>query len=708
MAAAPLLLPGISFAATSCAEIHTSNPAAGDGSYTLGIGDQRVDVFCHDMAGTPREYVVLPHTGSTTNYSYYGQGPNTSADGLTTWFSQVRLDPATLTLLLDDTTFSTSQGWIWFDTGYQYSRALGIAADCVMPESDSGRSNIDLTGTPFDIVPDQFHLVGAWPAGSAIFSSPQSVNLKGGGYCGGISTLDNRLRVNLRSAPEPNADLVHSYSFSTSAADSVGGAHGTLQGGAKTANGEVVLNGSSSYVSLPIGNTLSQLQDATFEAWVQWNGEPGTEANIFNVEGAASSYLSLRATRQGTPLFVINSAQGDKLSVESPYKPFPAGVLTHVVVTIDHMTQITRLYINGLEVARSSSPLTPATLGAASNSTLGYSMYGEDPFFKGSISEFRVYRTALSPTQIAARFDAKDTPRVLETSISEQPANPSNQGSASFLFSGNGTQLHYLCSLDGNTFGACTSPFTIEPLSEGLHTFQVKAHDTMGNMEAMPSSFSWRVDLTPPETRFDSTPAPETRVQAPSFSFSSSEPRSTFECSLDQAPFSECPGVFPALADGPHRLSVRAIDEATNVDPDPARYSWTVDTAAPQEPSFEVPAPGQTLFTDRPSFSGKAEPGITLRLFIDGVEADPVETNDQGFWRILPASPLPWGKHRVTAVASDRAGNTSPLAIEVHFSTSQRGAYGLNCAATSSSWRGSSPWALLLIGLLYTRRRPFH
>jgi hypothetical protein len=45
--------------------------------------------------------------------------------------------------------------------------------------------------------------------------------------------------------------------------------------------------------------------------------------------------------------------------------------------------------------------LTPAVIGATVNNWLGRSQWN-DPLFKGSISEFRIYAAALSPEEIAA------------------------------------------------------------------------------------------------------------------------------------------------------------------------------------------------------------------------------------------------------------------------------------------------------------------
>jgi hypothetical protein len=65
------------------------------------------------------------------------------------------------------------------------------------------------------------------------------------------------------------ATLIHRYSFTSNANDSVGTANGTLQGSATIAGGKVVVNGAShavSYVSLPAG-LVSSLSAVTIEAW---------------------------------------------------------------------------------------------------------------------------------------------------------------------------------------------------------------------------------------------------------------------------------------------------------------------------------------------------------------------------------------------------------------------------------------------------------
>jgi Ca2+-binding RTX toxin-like protein len=90
-------------------------------------------------------------------------------------------------------------------------------------------------------------------------------------------------------------------------------------------------------------------------------------------------------------------------------------------------------------------------------------------------------------------------------------------------------------------------------------------------------------DTTPPETTIDSGPSDTITVDSATFEFSSSEPNSTFECSLDGGGFASCtsPKAYGGLSNGSHTFEVRATDAAGNSDATPASRTWTVDTTAP-------------------------------------------------------------------------------------------------------------------------------
>ncbi|HYH95367.1 kelch repeat-containing protein [Hyalangium sp.] len=296
------------------------------------------------------------------------------------------------------------------------------------------------------------------------------------------------------------------------------------------------------------------------------------------------------------------------------------------------------------------------------------------------------------------------SPQELKTRFSAVPANPTNQTPATFAFSTSETGAGFECSLDEAAFQPCTSPWMTPSLSEGSHSMYVRARDAEGNVDEIPATYFWTVDTVPPGASFASTPEPETRLSIPAFSFSATEPRVTFECSLDGAPFAECSDGFPSLNDGPHQLAVRARDEAGNVG-SPAGYSWKVDTVKPEPPVLQEPTPGQEFFSTRPRFLGTAEPGATVALLVDGLEVGSVRADAQGAWSAVPGSALSLGEHRVSVRATDGADNSSGSIPEVPFFTSRRGNYRLGCAASPSSWQASWPWALLLLGLLRPRAR---
>jgi len=78
----------------------------------------------------------------------------------------------------------------------------------------------------------------------------------------------------------------------------------------------------------------------------------------------------------------------------------------HVVVTIDGTSMSMALYLNAQLVANASTQVTPADMGETTQNWLGRSQYTDDPYFDGSLDDFRIYNIALSEGQV--RFVAGD------------------------------------------------------------------------------------------------------------------------------------------------------------------------------------------------------------------------------------------------------------------------------------------------------------
>jgi hypothetical protein len=171
-----------------------------------------------------------------------------------------------------------------------------------------------------------------------------------------------------------------------------------------------------------------------------------------------------------------------------------------------------------------------------------------------------------------------------DTVIDTGPSGTVSSASASFGFSSNEAGSTFECSLDGGNFSSCSSPKSYSGLTDGSHTFSVRAKDAAGNVDPTPATRTWTVstapqpDTTPPNTTINSGPSGTVSSTSASFTFSSSEAGSTFECRLDSGVYAACtsPKNYTNLSRGSHTFSVRAKDGAGNMDPTPAIRTWKV------------------------------------------------------------------------------------------------------------------------------------
>ena len=191
-----------------------------------------------------------------------------------------------------------------------------------------------------------------------------------------------------------------------------------------------------------------------------------------------------------------------------------------------------------------------------------------------------------------------------DTTIDTTPSNPTNQTTAAFTFHSSEAGSTFECQLDTGGFASCTSPASYNSLTDGSHTFQVRASDAGGNTDQSPASYTWVVDTTAPDTVIDTAPPALTIATSASFTFHSTEPVD-FQCSLDGAAYSACtsPASYNSLTDGSHTFAVKATDAAGNTDASPASFTWVVDTVAPPAPSITVIRPTRPTRPRPPSAS---------------------------------------------------------------------------------------------------------
>ncbi|CAN7507926.1 LamG-like jellyroll fold domain-containing protein [Duganella sp. LjRoot269] len=195
----------------------------------------------------------------------------------------------------------------------------------------------------------------------------------------------------------------------TTAADASGLGHtGTLTGGASWVAGKkgnaVSLDGGSGYVGLQAG-IMSDVADATIACWVYWNASQNW-ARVFDFGSGTGHYMMLTARAGNGPArFAITVNGGSNEQNIASNAPLPTGQWVHVAVTLSGSTGT--LYVNGVQVGINTGMfLAPFRLQNTTRNWIGRSQFASDPYFNGKVDEFRIYRGALSATEVAALMTA--------------------------------------------------------------------------------------------------------------------------------------------------------------------------------------------------------------------------------------------------------------------------------------------------------------
>lgn len=262
-------------------------------------------------------------------------------------------------------------------------------------------------------VDDRTNLVFGPVAGvmSGVFAVPTNAPPRGS-YRVLLTATDGSARTHTVSANVPPANPSDPppsyYPLRADALDVFGRFDGALHGGAAFQTdpdrGQVLsLGGSGQYLSLPAGTARMM----TLMAWVKWNGGVAGQ-RLFDFGRDTNSYAMLTPFgASGRLRFAIsvNGPAGEQ-AVEAP-GPLPAGVWTHVTVTLDGNTVI--LHTNGVPVASNAfANLTPANLGAT-NCWLGRSQRG-DAYFNGQLGALRFVPRPLTGVEILAPLAAVAEP----------------------------------------------------------------------------------------------------------------------------------------------------------------------------------------------------------------------------------------------------------------------------------------------------------
>lgn len=217
-----------------------------------------------------------------------------------------------------------------------------------------------------------------------------------------------------------NAQLAHRYSM-TDANDSVGGANGTVAGNADFINGQLVTGGASGdFLSLPTAVGTGITGSFSVQTFVTITANPNNFSSLFSLSSPGNRNFFLvnpsRPNANGNlsanfqqKVGVVNGGPDTEVDLQAGGS-FPFGAAQHdVAITYVSSTNVVTVYLDGTQVASGSiaAALSGASLNLETLTSLGANgVNGGGPFgdqsINGSTNDFRIFSSALTPTQVTA------------------------------------------------------------------------------------------------------------------------------------------------------------------------------------------------------------------------------------------------------------------------------------------------------------------
>lgn len=164
----------------------------------------------------------------------------------------------------------------------------------------------------------------------------------------------------------------------------------------KSGDKSLLLNASTANQFLQLPHDIASLSRMTVCTWVRLQSESAWQ-RIFDFGNGTEQYMFLTPSNGSQMRFVMKNGGEEEILAADKLAMY---TWTHVAVTIDDEAVV--LYVNGAEVARSTSmSIRPSDIRPALN-YIGKSQFSADPLLKAYVDDFRIYNYALSPDEIKA------------------------------------------------------------------------------------------------------------------------------------------------------------------------------------------------------------------------------------------------------------------------------------------------------------------
>jgi hypothetical protein len=199
----------------------------------------------------------------------------------------------------------------------------------------------------------------------------------------------------------------------------------------------------------------------------------GTASDLFTGQGLANFPVLLRApTGTGPPTISGEPKVGEELSCsQGNWAPDLLGAFLFRAPRSSFEYQ---WLMDGGEIGGETAPtFTPTEPGTYACRVTASNQAGSSP------------QTSADVTVPA--------PQPPQTQVDSGPSGRTNDPTPTFTFSSPDTGASFQCKLDSGSYSACSSPKSTQHLTDGPHTFYVRAKDSSANVDPTPASRSFTV-----------------------------------------------------------------------------------------------------------------------------------------------------------------------------------------------------------------------
>jgi hypothetical protein len=237
-----------------------------------------------------------------------------------------------------------------------------------------------------------------------------------------------------------------------------------------------------------------------------------TTAGVANVSFTSGTAL-IDSTTNSDLLGTLNSTTAPGGSYTVIIETAPSAAVTYPTsgAKVRGTVSVTGTAFDAQGVANVQFKLDGANLGAADTTPPYSTSWNSATASDGShtITAVATDTGNQTTTSSGVTFTVDNTAPV--TTITSANPGSTTQTSASFTFDTTPAETGetYECQLDTGSWASCTSPKAYSGLAVGSHTFNVRATDSTGNLDATPATQTWTV-TSPADTT-----APTVSITAP-------------------------------------------------------------------------------------------------------------------------------------------------------------------------------------------------